>query len=174
MLYDRGGFFRRFLDQLHDRLRKTRGAADMAMERLVLGPKARFQIRRRLRDMTNADLAKSYIWKAETRIDALEALNDSEVVREAQETVKLALKGMLRAVGVKPPKHHDVGRLLLEHRERFGKDVADIWRAPQKFQSACARNVSWLFMETWILFPRRSIQLMTLAVRWTTRTGSWS
>ncbi len=43
--------------------------------------------------MTNTDLAKSYIWKAETRIDALEALNKrgnfSDVVREAQETVEM-------------------------------------------------------------------------------------
>lgn len=41
--------------------------------------------------MTNTDLAKSYIWKAETRIDELEALqkrgNFSDVVREAQEMV---------------------------------------------------------------------------------------
>ena len=78
--------------------------------------------------MTNTDLAKSYIWKAETRIDALEALNKrgnfSDVVREAQEAVELALKGMLRAVGVEPPKHHDVGGLLLEHRERFKEEIA--------------------------------------------------
>lgn len=77
--------------------------------------------------MTSSDLAKSYIWKAETRLDALEALfkrdNFSDVVREAQETVELALKGMLRAVGVEPPKHHDVGRLLNEHAERFDEDV---------------------------------------------------
>ena len=78
--------------------------------------------------MTNTDLARSYIWKAETRIDALEALskrgNFSDVVREAQETVELALKGMLRAVGVEPPKFHDVGGLVLEHRERFSENVA--------------------------------------------------
>jgi hypothetical protein len=78
--------------------------------------------------MTNWDLARSYIWKAETRIDALEALNKrsnfSDVVREAQETVELALKGMLRAIGVEPPKHHDVGGLILEHRNRFEDDVA--------------------------------------------------
>jgi HEPN domain-containing protein len=77
--------------------------------------------------MTNTDLARSYIWKAETRLDALEALrkrsNFSDVVREAQETVELALKGMLRAVGVEPPKHHDVGGLILEHRERFEKHI---------------------------------------------------
>ena len=86
--------------------------------------------------MTNTDLARSYIWKAETRIDALEALikrgNFSDVVREAQETVELALKGMLRAVAVEPPKYHDVGGLLLEHRDRFTEDVSgDLTRAAE-------------------------------------------
>jgi hypothetical protein len=78
--------------------------------------------------MTNTDLVRSYIWKAETRIDGLEALfkrgNYSDVVREAQETVELALKGMLRAVGVEPPKFHDVGGLVLDHRDRFAEDVS--------------------------------------------------
>jgi HEPN domain-containing protein len=78
--------------------------------------------------MTNTDLARSYIWKAETRIDALEALfkrgNYSDVVREAQETVELALKGMLRAVGVEPPKFHDVGGLVLDHQDRFAEEVS--------------------------------------------------
>ncbi|MBI4529210.1 MAG: HEPN domain-containing protein [Deltaproteobacteria bacterium] len=77
--------------------------------------------------MTNKDLAKSYIWKAETRLAALEVLNAkrnfSDVVREAQETVELCLKGMLRAVGVEPPKYHDVGGLLLEHGDRFSAAV---------------------------------------------------
>src|SRR3970282_2906629 len=79
--------------------------------------------------MTNRDLAKSYIWKAETRLDALEALrkrqNYSDVVREAQETVELALKGMLRAVGVEPPKFHDVGGLLLEHRDKIAPEARE-------------------------------------------------
>lgn len=77
--------------------------------------------------MTNLDLAKGYIWKAETRLDALEALekrgNFSDVVREAQETVELALKGMLRAIGVEPPKYHDVGGLLLEYGDRFEASI---------------------------------------------------
>ncbi len=84
--------------------------------------------------MTNLDLAKSYIWKAETRLDALEALkkrgNFSDVVREAQETVELALKGMLRAIGVEPPKYHDVGSLLLQHGDRFDASIVkDLKRA---------------------------------------------
>lgn len=47
----------------------------------------------------------------------------SDVVREAQELVELALKGMLRAVGLEPPKFHDVGGLLLEHETKFSGPV---------------------------------------------------
>jgi HEPN domain-containing protein len=43
----------------------------------------------------------------------------SDVVRESQEVVELALKGMLRWAGIDPPKIHDVGSLLLEFAERF-------------------------------------------------------
>src|SRR5207245_2194466 len=49
----------------------------------------------------------------------------SDVVREAQELVELALKGMLRAVGVEPPKFHDVGGLLVEHRLKFAPSVRE-------------------------------------------------
>lgn len=50
----------------------------------------------------------------------------SDVVREAQELVELALKGTLRFVGVEPPKQHDVGRLLLEPSGRLPAPVADV------------------------------------------------
>jgi HEPN domain-containing protein len=43
----------------------------------------------------------------------------SDVVREAQELVELALKAMLREVGVDPPKWHDVGPILLEQSDLF-------------------------------------------------------
>lgn len=47
------------------------------------------------------------------------------MVREAQEIVELALKGALRAIGVEPPKYHDVGGLLLEHAKKFPRNVGD-------------------------------------------------
>jgi len=78
--------------------------------------------------MTNSSLARSYLQKAESRLKTLPVLKKdkaySDVVREAQEIVELALKGMLREVGVEPPKWHDVGSLLLEHKRRFKKRVA--------------------------------------------------
>ena len=73
--------------------------------------------------MTNLSLAQSYLLKARTRLKILQVLLDeeaySDVVREAQEIVELALKGMLRQVGVDPPKWHDVGGFLLQFGDRF-------------------------------------------------------
>ena len=66
--------------------------------------------------MTNKTLAQSYRIKAEKRLKILGVLLQeeafSDVVREAQEIVELALKGVLRQVGVEPPKWHDVGSML--------------------------------------------------------------
>ncbi len=77
--------------------------------------------------MTNQSLARSYLIKAQKRLKALAVLRDegahSDVVREAQEMVELALKGMLRAVGIEPPKFHDVGGLLTEHGAKFSEAV---------------------------------------------------
>ena len=79
--------------------------------------------------MTSLSLARSYLRKAQGRLKALAVLRDegdaSDVVREAQELVELALKGMLRAVGIEPPKFHEVGRLLLEHRAKFFAEVVE-------------------------------------------------
>lgn len=58
--------------------------------------------------MTNVSLAQSYLIKARKWLKILTVLFDeaaySDVVREAQEIVELALKGMLRQVGIEPPK----------------------------------------------------------------------
>jgi HEPN domain-containing protein len=73
--------------------------------------------------MTNITLAKSYFIKATKRFKILDVLLKeeaySDVIREAQEIVELSLKGILREVGIEPPKWHDVGNLLLENSERF-------------------------------------------------------
>lgn len=77
--------------------------------------------------MTNVSLAEAYLLKAQKRLKTLRVLLDeaaySDVVREAQEIVELALKGMLRQVGIEPPKWHDVGDMLLEYRARYSGSV---------------------------------------------------
>jgi HEPN domain-containing protein len=78
--------------------------------------------------MTNSSLAKSYLKKAVARLALLPILQKqgaySDMVREAQEIVELCLKGMLRQVGVEPPKWHDVGSLLIKHADRFEARIA--------------------------------------------------
>lgn len=73
--------------------------------------------------MTNRSLASSYLLKARTRLVVLQVLRQeeaySDVVREAQELVELALKALLRHGGIEPPKWHDVGGIVRDHRERF-------------------------------------------------------
>jgi HEPN domain-containing protein len=79
--------------------------------------------------MTNTSLAKSCLTKAQKRLKVLSLLLEeesySDVIRESQETVELALKGMLRSIGVEPPKWHDVGQMLLEYQGRFPSNAGD-------------------------------------------------
>lgn len=78
--------------------------------------------------MTNRELAKSLYTKAKKRLKILSILKKSEaysdVIREGQEIVELALKGILREIGVDPPKWHDVGPLLLEHKNYLPRQVS--------------------------------------------------
>jgi hypothetical protein len=73
--------------------------------------------------MQNRDLAGDYVRRAGARLRALDVLFDEEswadVVREAQEIVELALKGLLRASGIEPPRIHDVADVLLEEQARL-------------------------------------------------------
>lgn len=73
--------------------------------------------------MTNRSLASSYLLKAQKRLLVLQLLQReeaySDVVREAQELVELALKAMLRQAGIEPPKWHDVGGTVRDYRDRF-------------------------------------------------------
>jgi hypothetical protein len=77
--------------------------------------------------VTNGTLAQSYLVKATKRLKILVVLLEeaaySDVVREAQEIVELALKGMLRQAGIEPPKWHDVGPVLREYSDRFSEPV---------------------------------------------------
>jgi HEPN domain-containing protein len=77
--------------------------------------------------VTNGTLAQSYLIKSQKRLKILDVLfkeeDYSDVIREAQEIVELALKGMLRSAGIEPPKWHDVGGALMEYRSRFPEIV---------------------------------------------------
>jgi len=78
--------------------------------------------------MRNLDLSRDYLRRAAARLKALDVLFGEEswadVVRESQEVVELALKGLLRAVGVEPPRVHDVSDVLRAERDRLPPAVA--------------------------------------------------
>lgn len=73
--------------------------------------------------MRSPELAADYVRRARARLAAVDALFAGEswadVVRESQEVVELALKGLVRAAGIEPPRIHDVSEVLMAERERF-------------------------------------------------------
>ncbi|MCM8791663.1 MAG: HEPN domain-containing protein [Candidatus Omnitrophica bacterium] len=77
--------------------------------------------------MTNLDLSKSYLIKAEKRLKILEVLlredDYSDVIREAQEIVELSLKALLRFKGIDVPKIHEVSGLILKFKERLSPSL---------------------------------------------------
>ncbi|MFV2073881.1 MAG: HEPN domain-containing protein [Thermoanaerobaculales bacterium] len=79
--------------------------------------------------MRNMDLAADHVRRAAIRLKALDVLFDhqswADVVRESQEVVELALKGLLRAHGVEPPRIHDVSEVLLAERRRLPEAIQD-------------------------------------------------
>ena len=73
--------------------------------------------------MRNGELAEDYVRRAGVRLTAINVLYQAkswaDVVRECQEAVELALKGLLRACHVAPPRLHDVSDVLRREREKL-------------------------------------------------------
>ncbi len=79
--------------------------------------------------MRNLDLAKDYLLRANGRLKAVDALLGermwADVVRECQEVVELALKGLLRYFDIEVPRVHDVSEVLEENVSRLPPVVKD-------------------------------------------------
>jgi HEPN domain-containing protein len=77
--------------------------------------------------MQNRELAADHIRRAQVRVRALDLLFEADswadVVRESQEALELALKGLLRAYGVDPPRVHDVSDVLAAERDRLPETI---------------------------------------------------
>ena len=90
-------------------------------------------------DVQNLALVRDHLRRAQVRLRALDVRYEgrswADVVRESQEVVELALKALLRAVGIEPPRIHDVSPVLLGERSRLPQallpyvdELADISR----------------------------------------------
>lgn len=79
--------------------------------------------------MNNKLLYKDYIIRADGRLKAVETLFLEElwadVVRESQEVVELALKGLLRFLHIEVPRIHDVSAVLEDNRIKLPKVILD-------------------------------------------------
>jgi HEPN domain-containing protein len=73
--------------------------------------------------MRNQSLAADYVLRAGKRLQAVETLLQLEAwadaVRESQEIVELALKGLLRHGRIEPPRLHDVSEVLRENSSLY-------------------------------------------------------
>ena len=98
--------------------RARRGAMGPHKPRVGFGAKPRLSTK-----MRNRALAADFVHRAEVRLRAIDVLFEGEswadVVRESQETVELALKGLLRASGIDAPRVHDVSPVLLAEKHRL-------------------------------------------------------
>jgi HEPN domain-containing protein len=76
----------------------------------------------------NPDLARDYLERASRRLKAVDVLHEergwADVVRESQELVELALKGLLRRCDIEAPRVHDVSDILRENAARLPKPAA--------------------------------------------------
>jgi len=76
--------------------------------------------------MRNRELAADYLRRAAARLRALDVLFDArswaDVVRESQEIVELALKGLLRSHGVEA-RVHDVSEIFHAERARLPESI---------------------------------------------------
>jgi HEPN domain-containing protein len=77
--------------------------------------------------MRNRELAVDYVKRARVRLRAIDVLFEAsswaDVVRESQEIVELALKGLLWSCAIEAPRIHDVSAVLLAERERLPANV---------------------------------------------------
>ena len=73
--------------------------------------------------MTSSQMGRRYIEEAWGRVELVRLASErrlwATVVREAQESVELFLKGALRLVAVEPSRTHDIAEILRRAADRF-------------------------------------------------------
>jgi HEPN domain-containing protein len=94
--------------------------------------------------VTNLRLGQSYLERARGRLPFLRHMQaaglHADVVREAQEVVELALKGLLRMLGLDPPKEHDVSKFMTRERRRLPGVIAEHLREIRQMSKRLRRE----------------------------------
>ncbi len=87
--------------------------------------------------MTAEELARSFLRQALKNLEQTRALLEERIYhmafRRSQECVELALKALMRASGVEPPRWHNIGQILTRERSKVpdparskAEELADI------------------------------------------------
>jgi HEPN domain-containing protein len=94
--------------------------------------------------VTNVRLGESYVDRAAARLPFLRHMQaaglHADVVRESQEVVELALKGLLRIVGIDPPKEHDVSKQLAARQDQLPPTVVSNLREIRRISKRLRRE----------------------------------
>jgi hypothetical protein len=89
-------------------------------------------------------LAQEYFEKARVRRLALDVFllhgAHADVVRESQELVELLLKGLLRKMGLDPPRWHDVSSVLKDNEDMLPEEVRVVLPRIVKLSSRLRRD----------------------------------
>ena len=122
--------------------------------------------------MTTDELALDYFRRAKVRRQVLDLLHNAgeyaDVVREAQELIERAMNGMLRWAGIDPPRWHDVGSVLIEHRGLLPAAIEPSLEAIVKASARLRKEREAAFYGEIDLVPGRSYDLESakLAMEW--------
>jgi HEPN domain-containing protein len=99
--------------------------------------------------MFNENLAHDYLVRCKSRLKAIQCLFDEknwpDVVRESQEVVELALKGLLRQFGIDFPRIHDVGSILESEKHRLPKEISEDVLSIRKISKDLRRDCELAF-----------------------------
>jgi len=94
--------------------------------------------------VTNLRLGITYVERARGRLPFLRQMQaadlHADVVRESQEVVELALKGLLRIAGLDPPKEHDVSKFMSRARDRLPTVITDNLRDIRRMSKRLRRD----------------------------------
>jgi HEPN domain-containing protein len=94
--------------------------------------------------MRNPELALDHVRRAGIRLRAVQVLFEAEswadVVRESQEVVELALKGLLRSCGIEAPRIHDVSDILRAEQNRLPPPIRGEVEALARISSDLRRD----------------------------------
>lgn len=129
--------------------------------------------------MQNKELAADYIKRAKVRLEAVALLlqleSYADVVREAQEAVELALKGLLRKAGIQPPRIHDVSSILLEEKAQLPEGIQGSVERLAKISKSMRRDRELAFYGTEDLTPsafyaKEDAELALADARWVVET----